>query len=448
MQRAFGALPFRAHARPLLQRRRSLLPFQPLTFVHARPLAATAAEQHNAAAAAAPAGRCSPSKDQAELEAERAAAKEVGFQATPAAPPDASSSSSSSNSSSKRNSSSNSSSSKDSCGSSSKGWFEWTWPRALGTISALSVGAWFVKELSDSGFNFGKAEWVISAKVKRLLLGGDWERTSRAAPDSRFEVGLSQELQNELALYFIQLDLDKPNGVRRSDALALVEQLGFSARSQICADFVRKGKGKPIPQLALRGFCMQEAGELLEALLLHEEANPTPPSASHQKQEEEQQQQQQRQQPERNGMEGELHAAAAAAAADADADAVAPCSLPGERPQARVLRLLREANRRASPTAWTVPPVDSVLRVLSKQQQQHQEQQQQQQQQQQEGGEGDGEAREALELRLTAIDRLLQDFTSLDARRGLGEAEKKRRETLKAERKELQRKLRDMLYAS
>ncbi|CDJ45540.1 hypothetical protein, conserved, partial [Eimeria tenella] len=295
-------------------------------------------------------------------------------------------------------------------------------------------------------FNVAKAEWRMSRKVRKLFVGED--PLPRAAVASKYKTALSQEAADELALYFIQLDIDKPNGVRRSDALALVASLGFDPKNKVCGNFVRSGKGRPI-----------EVAELIEALLLDEEAHPEEAAAYRQQQQEQQQQeqqeqqqkdqqqqeQQQQQQEQQHGEQEKQQqqeqqqesekkddtsssaaaadeaAAAAAAAAGIELAAGIPVSLPGEKPQERVLRILREANARARPTAWAIPSLERIqpplAPLLQQQLQQQQLQQQQlQQQQQQQDEDSPEEAREELQLRLQIVQKTLRDLQALAKR--------------------------------
>ncbi|CDJ70215.1 hypothetical protein ENH_00079670 [Eimeria necatrix] len=153
---------------------------------------------------------------------------------------DGSSSGSDSSSSSSSNGSSSSSS------SSSSSWWpvRLTWTSGLAAVFGASFSAWFLYEVVESDFNVAKAEWRMSRKVRKLFVGED--PLPRAAVASKYKTALSQEAADELALYFIQLDIDKPNGVRRSDALGLVASLGFDPKNKICGNFVRSGKGRPI----------------------------------------------------------------------------------------------------------------------------------------------------------------------------------------------------------
>ncbi|KAF8820897.1 hypothetical protein IE077_002681 [Cardiosporidium cionae] len=118
-------------------------------------------------------------------------------------------------------------------------------------------------------FNLSKLEWKILSTIKRLFWGTGKEDTTNR---SKFLLSLSDETQKQIALHFLQFDLDKENGVRRSDALDLVEQLGFSVETSVCKDFVMNGRGRGYDAKKFSGCSIQEFGELIEALILEEES--------------------------------------------------------------------------------------------------------------------------------------------------------------------------------
>ncbi|PFH31888.1 hypothetical protein BESB_023800 [Besnoitia besnoiti] len=134
----------------------------------------------------------------------------------------------------------------------------------------------FTYLLVENDFNVAKTEWVIGEKIRAAVFA-----TARGDPrqdaidHSRFCVGLSDELRRELAIFFLQLDLDKPNGVRRSDVIELIGKLGFSASSGVCKIFLEAGKGRTADVKRVAGVTLQEFAELIEGLILEEELDET-----------------------------------------------------------------------------------------------------------------------------------------------------------------------------
>ncbi|CBZ49911.1 conserved hypothetical protein [Neospora caninum Liverpool] len=141
-------------------------------------------------------------------------------------------------------------------------------------FSALGLGlaGGFVYVLAENDFNVAKAEWAVGEKIRARVF--KYTRTGPredAADRSRFNVGLGDDLQKEIAIFFLQLDLDKPNGVRRSDVMDLVEKLGFSPSSGVCKLFLETGQGRTADVKRVSGVSLQEFAELLEGLILEEE---------------------------------------------------------------------------------------------------------------------------------------------------------------------------------
>ncbi|OEH77615.1 hypothetical protein cyc_07886 [Cyclospora cayetanensis] len=351
-------------------------------------------------------------------------------------------------------------------------------PTTLQTPPKVAVG-FSARANSASDMNVAKAEWRMSQKLKTLALGE--KAPLRAVAESRFQTGLPREMQDNLALYFLQLDVDKPNGVRRTDALALATMeerrtSGCSLQVQRCLTppisfkkrysrcilpnslwrlsaahetaqrLTRERVPSPLSPRAtescsssralrisssampvhdsgeaLSAFS-QEVGELIEALVLHEEAHPEEAAARRQQPQEEQPRGGTDEQQEMQNAGAEAEVTDAPNTQKGDSDVSTPVLLPGENPQERVLRLLKEANERARPTAWTVPRMESFPQPLAPplpQQQPWKEVQQQESSESTEqlGVEGSRkEAREALELRLEVVKRTLSDLQALGSR--------------------------------
>ncbi|XP_026192977.1 uncharacterized protein LOC34623750 [Cyclospora cayetanensis] len=311
-------------------------------------------------------------------------------------------------------------------------------PTTLQTPPKVAVG-FSARANSASDMNVAKAEWRMSQKLKTLALGE--KAPLRAVAESRFQTGLPREMQDNLALYFLQLDVDKPNGVRRTDALALATMvrraLSVNATGVVCAKASIKATESCSSSRALRisssampvhdsgealSAFSQEVGELIEALVLHEEAHPEEAAARRQQPQEEQPRGGTDEQQEMQNAGAEAEVTDAPNTQKGDSDVSTPVLLPGENPQERVLRLLKEANERARPTAWTVPRMESFPQPLAPplpQQQPWKEVQQQESSESTEqlGVEGSRkEAREALELRLEVVKRTLSDLQALGSR--------------------------------
>eukprot|EP00920_Eleutheroschizon_duboscqi_P012690 GHVT01030058.1.p1 GENE.GHVT01030058.1~~GHVT01030058.1.p1 ORF type:complete len:519 (+),score=141.44 GHVT01030058.1:378-1934(+) len=151
------------------------------------------------------------------------------------------------------------------------------WRLALKATSVVllcgfsAVGIYFLREAE---YNVAKAELLIARALVNFFYGAA-APPSPASLNSKFSLALPEELQRELSLYFIQLDIDKENGFRRSDALLFLEQVGLAADEAVVSRFIQAGKGKHASAKKLSGCTLQEFAELVEAALLEsEEASP------------------------------------------------------------------------------------------------------------------------------------------------------------------------------
>nr|CAJ20655.1 hypothetical protein TgIb.1820 [Toxoplasma gondii RH] len=142
----------------------------------------------------------------------------------------------------------------------------------------LGLAGGFVYVLAENDFNVAKAEWAIGEKIRARVF--KYTRNGprqEAADNSKFSVGLSEELQKEIALFFLQLDLDKPNGVRRSDVMELVKKLGFSPSSGVCKIFLENGQGRTADVKRVSGVTLQTMPSTIPPCYT-ESAHEIPPS--------------------------------------------------------------------------------------------------------------------------------------------------------------------------
>eukprot|EP00919_Chromeraceae_sp_WS-2016_P005887 GHVR01013825.1.p1 GENE.GHVR01013825.1~~GHVR01013825.1.p1 ORF type:complete len:249 (+),score=49.74 GHVR01013825.1:43-789(+) len=93
------------------------------------------------------------------------------------------------------------------------------------TLTSASIGV-FGYYFYKADYNLGKTEWMMEQDITLAIHGKPLRQQNII--NSEFKIGLSDELSDELSLYFLQLDSDKENGVKRSDGLYLAsEHLGF-----------------------------------------------------------------------------------------------------------------------------------------------------------------------------------------------------------------------------
>jgi len=139
--------------------------------------------------------------------------------------------------------------------------------------TGVGVAGTFLYFLHLADYNPGRAEQLLSDRVAKLF--SKEPVRSESEVNSQFIVSLDPSTQVQMAAYFIQLDLDKETGVRRSDILELLPELGFSVDSAVVKNFLAKGRGRTAERKRLSGCSMQEFAEVMEGLILEEIAAPS-----------------------------------------------------------------------------------------------------------------------------------------------------------------------------
>ncbi|KEP62366.1 UNVERIFIED_CONTAM: hypothetical protein HHA_209680 [Hammondia hammondi] len=305
----------------------------------------------------------------------------------------------------------------------------------------LGLAGGFVYVLAENDFNVAKAEWAIGEKIRARVF--KYTRNGprqEAADNSKFSVGLSEDLQKEIALFFLQLDLDKPNGVRRSDVMELVKKLGFSPSSGVCKIFLENGQGRTADVKRVSGVSLQDFAELLEGLILEEEVDAAGGSKP----------------TEAESSSGLVNGEKTEEGASTDPATHAEGERRKENPRDRLLNYFRGVNRTTTmpstiPPCYTeyaheVPPArmnsqgktssgeaaplnDAAGTATGGQNGQEVE--------------ADRPANELqlLQLQLAGAEKLVKDLSSLKARRGLSDAENARLENAKSEVKIVQQEI-------
>ncbi|KFG29195.1 hypothetical protein TGP89_209680 [Toxoplasma gondii p89] len=304
----------------------------------------------------------------------------------------------------------------------------------------LGLAGGFVYVLAENDFNVAKAEWAIGEKIRARVF--KYTRNGprqEAADNSKFSVGLSEELQKEIALFFLQLDLDKPNGVRRSDVMELVKKLGFSPSSGVCKIFLENGQGRTADVKRVSGVTLQDFAELLEGLILEEELEAAGGSEP----------------TEADSSSGLFNAEETEQGTSTDPATHAQGERRKENSHDRLLNYFRGVNRTTTmpstvPPCYTesaheIPPSrmnsqgktsgevaplnDATGAATGGQNGQD--------------AEADSSANELqlLQLQLAGAEKLVKDLSSLKARRGLSDAENARLENAKSEVKTVQQEI-------
>lgn len=128
--------------------------------------------------------------------------------------------------------------------------------------------------LHKCGYNVGKFELYLFIRFNNLLFGKKIQQ--EAAVNSSFQSAFKEPLQDHLATFFIQLDADKENGVRRSDVIEFVQnEVGWDVQNTTAKnDFLQNAKGRTLEAKLLSGCSLQECIDFFESLCL-EISHPT-----------------------------------------------------------------------------------------------------------------------------------------------------------------------------
>ncbi|ANQ05850.1 Uncharacterized protein PCOAH_00001010 [Plasmodium coatneyi] len=132
-------------------------------------------------------------------------------------------------------------------------------------LFTLSFGGYVSYKVYENDMNLSKAEESIVKDLVHLIYTYE-EKMSKQ--NSKFMTCLSEELNKQIAMYFLQLDADKSSGFLISDAISFLNDLNIKEDNAIVKSFIKNGVGKNIEMKKLSGCSLQQFAELLESLIL------------------------------------------------------------------------------------------------------------------------------------------------------------------------------------
>ncbi|XP_955180.1 uncharacterized protein TA04810 [Theileria annulata] len=91
----------------------------------------------------------------------------------------------------------------------------------------------------------------------------------KAFLNSRFYNSLSNELNYQISLYFFNIDINKENGFRKSDAIYFLTEIGIDNNNKIIQKFISNNSNSNENKL-LNGCTLNEFGNLIESLILEQ----------------------------------------------------------------------------------------------------------------------------------------------------------------------------------
>ncbi|CEM30932.1 unnamed protein product [Vitrella brassicaformis CCMP3155] len=308
-------------------------------------------------------------------------------------------------------------------GGKKKHWGPFKWLMAIGGAAAAATFAYF---LHKANYNVALAELLFMQWIKDTF---DPPRIPQNVTNAKFQVALHPDLQHELGTYFLQLDLDKENGVRRTDALALVEKLGFPSAKEYdetVDTWLRRGRKQESDKKKLMGCCLQEVAELVESLILLEEKSATNQGIDSGASSFAAQQ--------LDSGTAPSHQDATTASSSSAGAAAAPT--PMSSSQQRVYERLKELN--PTPTPSLLPPFIARPKYHPRPvmgSPPHREEEEKTQ---------DAEELDMYELELAQLKRLEAEIIQRKTRRGLSEVESARLGDIRADIAETQRRIRTL----
>ncbi|SPJ09593.1 conserved Plasmodium protein, unknown function [Plasmodium sp. DRC-Itaito] len=145
----------------------------------------------------------------------------------------------------------------------------------------IIFGGYVIYKIYKNDLNLSKAEEDIIKDIINILYSNEEKISIR---NSKFLTCLNDELNKQIAMYFIQLDTDKKSGFLRSDAIQLLLELNIKEEYPLIKNFIKNGVGKNNDEKKLSGCSLQEFAELIENIILtnkspvidEQEENKTP----------------------------------------------------------------------------------------------------------------------------------------------------------------------------
>ncbi|VWU51456.1 conserved protein, unknown function [Hepatocystis sp. ex Piliocolobus tephrosceles] len=126
-------------------------------------------------------------------------------------------------------------------------------------------GLYVSYKIYKNDMNLSKAEESIVKDFMNLIYTYEEKMSVK---NSQFMTCLDENMNKQIAMYFLQLDNDKASGFLINDALKFLEELNINTDNTIVKDFIKTGKGKNYELKKLSGCTLQQFAGLIESLIL------------------------------------------------------------------------------------------------------------------------------------------------------------------------------------
>ncbi|GAW78938.1 hypothetical protein, conserved [Plasmodium gonderi] len=133
----------------------------------------------------------------------------------------------------------------------------------------IGFGFYVIYKVYQNDMNLSKAEESIVKDIVNLIYTYEEKMSIQ---NSKFVTCLDENLNKQIAMYFIQLDTDKSSGFLINDAINFLKDLNIKEDNTIVKNFIKNGNGKNIEMKKLSGCSLQQFAELIESLILTSKA--------------------------------------------------------------------------------------------------------------------------------------------------------------------------------
>ncbi|KEG03524.1 conserved Plasmodium protein, unknown function [Plasmodium vinckei vinckei] len=137
--------------------------------------------------------------------------------------------------------------------------------KIIGYTFILIFGTYASYKVYKNDFNLSKAEESILKDIFNIIYTYEEKGSVK---NSKFITCLSENLNKQIAMYFLQLDTDKKSGFIINDALIFLSELNINEDNEIVKKFIKNGNGKNNELKKYSGCSLQQFAELIESLIL------------------------------------------------------------------------------------------------------------------------------------------------------------------------------------
>lgn len=125
--------------------------------------------------------------------------------------------------------------------------------------------SYVIYKVYKNDMNLSKAEESITKDFVKLFYCFE---EKKSLENSKFVTCLDEQLNKQIAIYFMQVDTDKSSGFLRNDAVNFLAELHIKEDDEIVQKFINQGIGRQKELKKISGCSLQEFAELIENIIL------------------------------------------------------------------------------------------------------------------------------------------------------------------------------------